>query len=222
MKVASTVIEALSKEVELFQELSDINSVWIDNFHNCNAEIMNVIVESDAEIKAGLITQIYGDEVTADDWRMLSSIDPKQVAWFGRAVNLIRFGTGYVGNGAVGNQLVDIECLALNFSYRAYWGCGENYMIRATVGRYLGRSAQVKSWPWPDWKGCQRNNQTQWLASAIATEMQLLHEFYDDQYLHQVGFLNVVQPKPPLRDFRAVLMQINEADAAEKAGNQNL
>lgn len=221
MKVERAVIETLAAEVNLFKEIRHIEPAWIDNFGNCNAEVMNVIAESDSELKPSLITQIYGDDISADDWCRLENIEPKSVPWFGRIVNLIRFGVGYVGNAEQGDQLFDVECLAMNFSYRAYWACGSNFMIRAVVGRYLGRSSRTASWPWPDWNGIQRNNQIQWLASIINTEMQKLREFYDVEGLRQAGLADVELAKPPLQDFRALLRQIDDAEAIEQTSRQN-
>jgi hypothetical protein len=221
MKLDIAVLEALKTEVGQFKEMHAIEADWLDNFPNCNAEIMNAITESDSGIRADLISHVYGDDVSADDWRRLANVDASQITWFGRIVSLIRFGVGFIGNGEQGDQLLDIDCLALNFSYRAYWTCGSNVLIRSTVGRYLGRSTRVKSWPSPVQKGSQRDNQIQQLASAICTEMQNLRAFYDLEQMCRAGFSDIAPTKPPLRDFRALLTQINDADAAEKTRRKN-
>lgn len=219
MPVDESIIEIIEKEARESGIGTGIGSIWRSNFENSNAEILSVISKSDREIRQDLIAQIYGDDVSESDWAKFGSIQPEEVSQFGRMLNWIRFGAGYIGNGAQGDQLSDQECLAMNFSYRCYWACGSNFMIRAVLGQYLSRESKSRSWPWPSAIRKQRDHQIQWLGHSIKIEMLKLQQFYEQEFLAQTGFLDAPSTKPALIDFQKVLKQINDADAAER-GNR--
>lgn len=205
-----------------YPELDELASDFEGNYQNANREVVNALLRMDSEIRQPFIEKTYGSGRSLEELADVDYLDVG-ITDYGDMLVLIRFCDGYMGNLAQGQRLTKNQCVALMFGYECYWREGEDFLLGIVVENHLRRIPSPEEWKWPDdaaFEGREENRQLQWLGYTIAKEMKALARHHR---LNQPGFDNFrssENAKPALRDFRAVLEQIEGAAAAEREAAQ--
>lgn len=202
-----------------FPELKEVGGVFMRNYENANVELVNALRRVDGDFREEMMLAVYKEAAPFEELQQISYFNDLLTP-YGEHIVEIRFCCGYIGNLVQGQRLTKEACVALIFAYECYWREGDAFLLGIVIENLLRRIDSPETWQWPPdakFKRSEKNRQMHWLAYTVAKGMKELARFHR---LSQPGMeaLRTSTPvKPALRDYRAILNQIEAAAKADRA-----